>query len=47
MQGKEAGGLQPLPSMFKYPCVDLISGIYGKTPKFILPRTVTRGHQQG
>ena len=47
MQGKEAGGLEPLPSMFKYPCVDLITGIYGKTPKFILPRTVTRGHQQG
>ena len=47
MQGKEAGGLEPLPSMFKYPCVDFITGIYGKTPKFILPRTVTRGHQQG
>lgn len=35
------------PSCIKYPCVDFITGIYGKTPKFILPRTVTRGHQQG
>ena len=47
MQGKEAGGLELIPSMFKYPCVDFITGIYGKTSKFILPRTVTRGHQQG
>ena len=51
MQGKGAVGLEPLPPPHVlrhiYSCVYFITGIYGKTPKFILPRTVTRGHQQG
>ena len=50
MQGKGAVGLEPLPPHVLrhiYSCVYFITGIYGKTPKFILPRTVTRGHQQG